>query len=43
MLVSDNSTFFALPQVADRGRLPIQNPKVHLWTDDYSSLLPLLR
>jgi hypothetical protein len=43
MLVTDNSAFFATPEVAGRGHQPVENPDVHLWTDDYSSLLPLLR
>ncbi len=43
MLLSDNSGFFALPAVASQARQPIGNPKVRLWTDDYSSLLPILR
>jgi hypothetical protein len=43
MLLSDNSGFFSLPDVAGHVRQPINNPNVHLWTDDYSSLLPLLR
>ncbi len=43
MLVTDDSGFFAIPEVASRGHQPIEYPNVHLWTDDYSSLLPLLR
>jgi hypothetical protein len=43
MLLTDDSKFFMLPEVASRVRLPVENPKAHLWTDDYSSLLPLLR
>jgi SAM-dependent methyltransferase len=42
MLLADNAEFFSLPAVADRGRIPVENPSVHLWTDDYSSLLPLV-
>jgi hypothetical protein len=43
MLVTDNSTFFAQPEVATHIKQPTDNPKVRLWTDDYSSLLPILR
>ena len=42
MLVTDNADFFALPAVASHIRKPVANPAVHLWTDDYSSLLPLI-
>jgi hypothetical protein len=42
MLLADNAEFFSLPAVADHGRAPVENPSVHLWTDDYSSLLPLI-
>lgn len=43
MLLTDNPAFFQLPEVAGKVRPPAENPKVHLWTDDYSSLLPILR
>ncbi|HEV2484883.1 MAG TPA: fused MFS/spermidine synthase [Terracidiphilus sp.] len=43
MLLTDNAAFFSLPAVSSRVRKPVENPSVHLWTDDYSSLLPLLR
>ena len=43
MLLTDNAEFFQLPGVADKAREPSENPRVHLWTDDYSSLLPVLR
>ncbi len=43
MLVTDNSAFFAIPAVASRGHQPVADSRIHLWTDDYSSLLPLLR
>lgn len=42
MLLTDNGEFFSLPDVA-HASLPEENPKARLWTDDYSSLLPLLR
>jgi hypothetical protein len=43
VLVSDNSAFFAQPEVAAHS-YPIE-PKagLRLWTDDYSALLPVLR
>ena len=43
MLLTDNAAFFELPGVAGKVRRPAENPKVHLWTDDYSSLMPILR
>jgi spermidine synthase len=43
MLLTDNAGFFTQPEVASRVRQPAEDSKVHLWTDDYSSLLPLLR
>jgi hypothetical protein len=43
VLVTDNSAFLAQPQVAVAAKPPILKPGLRLWTDDYSSLLPLLR
>ena len=43
VLVSGNAAFFAQPQVAAAGKPPMLKPGLRLWTDDYSSLLPLLR
>jgi spermidine synthase len=43
ILLTNDSSFFAQPEVASRIRQPAEDLKVHLWTDDYSSLLPLLR
>jgi len=43
MLLTDNPNFFTQPEVASQVRQPSEDPKVYLWTDDYSSLLPLLR
>jgi len=43
MLATDNSAFFALPEVAQRAKQPVEDAKARLWTDDYSSLLPLIR
>jgi hypothetical protein len=43
MLLTNDSSFFTQPEVASRVRQPDEDPKVRLWTDDYSSLLPLLR
>jgi hypothetical protein len=42
MLLTNNSSFFTNPEVASRVRTPAGNSDVRLWTDDYSSLLPLL-
>ncbi len=43
MLVSENSNFFAQADVASRAKQPAEDSRVRLWTDDYSSLLPLIR
>jgi hypothetical protein len=43
MLVSDNAAFFTTPEIFNHSHAPVENPKVPLWTDDYSSLLPILR
>jgi len=42
MLLSDNPVFFAEPEVLKAGRMPEVKPGLKLWTDDYSSLLPVL-
>ncbi len=43
VLLSENAAFFAEPEVAARAKPPVFRPGLRLWTDDYSSLLPLLR
>lgn len=43
VLVTDNSTFFAVPEIVSSSQDISASPKVRLWTDDYSSLLKLLR
>jgi predicted O-methyltransferase YrrM len=43
MLVTDNAAFLSLPSVAGASRPPEQRAGMRLWTDDYSSLLALLR
>ncbi len=43
MLVSDNSAFFAQPEVLAHSVPATPNPSMRLWTDDFSSLLPVLR
>ena len=43
VLLSDNGAFFQQPQIAAAGRKPVFRPGLRLWTDDYSSLLPLIR
>jgi len=43
MLASTNPGFFQIPEVFNNARQPSPNPRVRLWTDDYSSLLPILR
>lgn len=42
VLLSDNAAFFQQPAVAAAGRAPVFRPGLRLWTDDYSSLLPLI-
>jgi SAM-dependent methyltransferase len=42
MLVSADAGFFNKPEIFNNSHKPEMNPKVRLWTDDYSSLLPLL-
>ena len=42
MLLTENSSFFAQPEVAPQVRPARPDAKARLWTDDYSSLLPLV-
>lgn len=42
MLLSDNPEFFAQPEVAHVSHQPAQIPGLRPWTDDFSSLLPVL-
>ncbi len=42
MLLTENPDFFTRPEVASKVRPPAENRNVRLWTDDYSSLLPLI-
>ena len=42
MLVSDGDAFFSTPLIFNVARQPSLNPRVRVWTDDYSSLLPIL-
>jgi hypothetical protein len=42
VLVTDNAAFFTRPEVAAAGKEPVFRPGLRLWTDDYSSLLPLI-
>ena len=41
--LSDNAAFFAQPESPPLAKPPVLRPGLRLWTDDYSSLLPLLR
>jgi spermidine synthase len=43
MLMTENPGFFRQPDVASRVRQPSEDARLRVWTDDYSSLLPLLR
>jgi hypothetical protein len=42
MLLSDDAGFFARPEIARAARQPEQIAGLRLWTDDFSSLLPVL-
>jgi len=42
VLVTANEKFLALPEIADAGAKIDPKPGLRLWTDDYSSLLPIL-
>jgi hypothetical protein len=42
VLLTYDGGFFSQPDVAAAGRAPVFRPGLRLWTDDYSSLLPLL-
>jgi spermidine synthase len=42
VLVTANEKFLALPEIADAGVKIDPKPGLRLWTDDYSSLLPIL-
>jgi spermidine synthase len=42
MPVTGSDTFFSTPEVFNSAKQPTENPKVRVWTDDYSSLLPIL-
>jgi SAM-dependent methyltransferase len=43
VLLTDNAAFFSEPEVANAAVPPAFKTGLRLWTDDYSSLLPLLR
>lgn len=43
MLLTDNPAFFEMPEVAIHARPAATKDGLRLWTDDYSSLLPVLR
>jgi hypothetical protein len=43
VLVTNNAAFLAQPQVAAFAREIPPKPGLRAWTDDYSSLLPLLQ
>jgi spermidine synthase len=42
VLVTANENFLALPEIADASAKIEPKPGLRLWTDDYSSLLPIL-
>lgn len=43
VLVSSNSDFFQLPSISLAARTIPSQPGLRLWTDNYSSLLPIMR
>jgi hypothetical protein len=43
ILLSDDMAFFTVPEVAMHSKPAELRPGLRLWTDDYSSLLPVLR
>lgn len=43
VLLSDDPAFFARPPIAAASMPMVFRPGLRLWTDDYSSLLPILR
>jgi spermidine synthase len=42
MVLTNSPTFFEQPDVFNAAKRPAFNPNVRVWTDDYSSLLPVL-
>jgi hypothetical protein len=42
MLLTNSPTFFHEPEVFNHASKPTLDPRVRVWTDDYSSLLPIL-
>ena len=42
MLLTNDDEFFNAPEVAGKARMPTDDDIGRLWTDDYSSLLPLI-
>jgi SAM-dependent methyltransferase len=42
MLLCDNAAFFSQPEIASAAHAPVAVPGLRLWTDDFSSLLPVL-
>jgi len=43
MLLTDDAAFLARPEVAAHAHAAAEKPGLKVWTDDYSSLLPVLR
>jgi hypothetical protein len=43
VLVSDNAAFFSLPAVQAASVAVQRRPGLRIWTDNYSSLLPVMR
>ncbi len=43
MLLSADNRFFTIPEVFNHASKPRRNDALRLWTDDYSSLMPVIR
>ena len=42
MLLTADPAFFQIPEIFNHAKIPSNTPQVQVWTDDYSSLLPIL-
>jgi len=42
MLLCQDPNFFMIPEIFNHAKIPSETPHVPVWTDDYSSLLPVL-
>jgi spermidine synthase len=42
MLLCEDPNFFQIPDIFNHAKAPSETPRIPAWTDDYSSLLPVL-